>query len=322
MNRSRLKLICILFLVSLLVWVGEIVYLAQQNAATPDRIKAVENQRRNRAEIEYQKEIRAFEQDYDKKKHLATGKTVFDRIYNTQGQSIADFILRISDEALPESWSSDVKVEEFTHFILLIYLPHTSRQVAPAQVISYLGPILEYCGWLLTDIAVFDNTHQSYLFFDRPMLVEIKKNGQLPENLLSRAEKQGQSFTQFNSITIECEKHESHLFLPIEVAGPSGIVTCYALLDTGASTTTLTYEVISKTGFDNLQNAPRRSFNTANGTMSCPIVTREVNVGGFRQTIEVAVNQKDEMNLLGVNFFKGMDYIVDFQNSAIYLWGK
>lgn len=320
MNRS--KLIGILFLVALLAWVGEIIYLAQQNAATPDRVKAAENQRRNRADIEYQKKIRALEQDYDKKKHLATGKTVFDRIYNTHGQSIVDLILRISDEALPEPWSSDVKVEEFTHFILLIYLPHNSQQVAPAQVISYLGPILGHCGWLLTDVAVFDSTHQSYLFFDKPMLDEIKKNGQLPKRLLARAEKQGQSFTQFNSITIECEKHESHLFLPIEVAGPSGIVTCYALLDTGASTTTLTYEVVSKTGFDNLQNAPRRSFNTANGTMSCPIVTREVNVGGFRKGIEVAVNQKDEMNLLGVNFFEGMDYIVDFQNSAIYVWEK
>ena len=125
-----------------------------------------------------------------------------------------------------------------------------------------------------------------------------------------------------NSVTIECEKHESHLFLPIEVAGKSGIVTSYALLDTGASTTTLTAEVVAKTGFDNLQNAPRRNFNTANGPLSCPIVNREVNVGGFRKSIEIAANQRDDINLLGVNFFEGMNYIVDFQNSAIYVWGK
>ena len=71
-----------------------------------------------------------------------------------------------------------------------------------------------------------------------------------------------------------------------------------------------------------MQNAPSRSFSTANGTMSCPIVMRAVNVGGFRKRIEVAVNQKDEMNLLGVNFFEGMDYIIDFQNSVIYVWEK
>ena len=319
---KRLKLIGILFLISLLVWVGEVIYLAQLNAAAPNHIKAAENQRRNRENIEYQQKIRELEQDYDKKKHLATGKTVFDRIYNTQGQSIIELIQRLSDEALPKSWSSDVKVEEFTHFILLIYLPHNSQQVAPDQVVSYFGPILEYCGWLLTDVAVFDRTHKSYLFFDKTMLNETKKNGQLSKRLLACAEKQGQSFTQFNSATIECEKHESHLFLPIEVAGPSGIVTCYALLDTGASTTTLNYEVVSKTGSDNLQNVPRRSFNTANGMMSCPIVTRGLNIGGFRKNVEIAVNQKDDINLLGVNFFEGMDYIVDFQNSAIYVWDK
>jgi predicted aspartyl protease len=319
---NRLKVLGIFLIMALLMWGGEVIYLAQQNAATPDHVKAEEEKRRNRENAEFQQKVRELEQEYAQKKHIVTGKTVFDRIYNTKSQSIIDLITRISDEALPESWSSEVKVEEFTHFILLMYLPHNAQQVPPTQVISYLRPVLEYCGWLLSDIAVFDRTHKSYLLFDKPILDEIKKNGQLPKKLLGRSEVQGQSFTRFNSLTIECEEHENHLFLPIEVAGPGGIVPCYALLDTGASTTTLTYEVVSKTGFDNLQNAPRRSFNTPNGTMTCPIVTRDVNVGGFRKGIEVAVNQRDEMNLLGVNFFNGMDYIVDFQNSVIYLWEK
>lgn len=316
------KLTFVIFVCSLLAWVGEIIYLSQQNAATPDRVKAEENQKRNRAKVEYQKKLRELEQEYEKKKHLATGNTLFDRIYNTQDQSIIELIQRISKEALPNSWSFDVKAEEFTHFILLIYLPHDSQKETPSQIVSHLGPVIKYCGWLLTDVAVFDKTHKSYLFFDKKMLVEIKRNGRLSKSSLYSAEKQGQSFTQFNSVTIECEKHESHLFLPIEVAGKRGIVTSYALLDTGASTTTLTSDIIRKTGHDNLQNTPRRNFNTANGPMSSPIVTREINVGGFRKGIEVAVNQRDDFNLLGVNFFKGMDYIVDFQNSAIYVWKK
>lgn len=316
------KLTSVVFICSLLVWVGEIIYLSQQNATTPNRLRAEENQKRNRAEVEYQKKLRELEQEYEKKKHLATGKTVFDRIYNTQDQSIIELIQRVSKEALPNSWSSAVKVEEFTHFILLIYLPHNSQQVAPDQIVSHLGPIIEYCGWLLTDVAVFDKTHKSYLFFDKTMLDEIKRSGKLSNKTLSHAENQGQSFTQFNSVTIKCEKHESHLFLPIEVAGNSGIISSYALLDTGASTTTLTSEIVAKTGVDNLQNAPRRNFNTANGPMSYPIVTREVNVGGFRKGIEIAVDQRDDINLLGVNFFEGMNYVVDFQNSAIYVWEK
>ena len=319
---NSLKLTSIIFLCFLLAWAGEAIYLSQQNAATPDRVKAEENQKRNQAEIEYQKKVRELEQEYDKKKYLATGETVLDRIYNTQGQSIIELIQRVSNEVLPNSWSSDVKVEEFTHFILFIYLPHNSQQIGPGQIVSYLRPITEYCGWFLTNVAVFDKSHKSYLFFDKTMLAGIKQNGQLPKKLLARAEKQGPSFTQFNSVIIKCEKHESHLFLPIEVVGNSSIVTCYALLDTGASTTTLSSKVVAKTGFDNLKNAPRRRFNTANGPMSCPIVTREINVGGFRKGIEIAVNQRDDINLLGVNFFEGMDYIVDFQNSSIYVWEK
>jgi len=225
---------------------------SKQNTATPDRIKTEENQKRKRAEAQYQKKIREFEQEYDKKKLLATGETVFDRIYNSQGQSIIELIQRLSNEALPNSWSSDVKVEEFTHFILLIYLPHNSQQVAPDQIVSYLRPIIDYSGWLLTDVAVFDKSHKSYLFFDKSMINKIKSKGQLSKSLLARAEKQGPSFTKFNSVTIECEKQESHLFLPIEVSGKNGTVTCYALLDTGATTTTLNSAVVTNVKGDSL----------------------------------------------------------------------
>jgi CBS domain containing-hemolysin-like protein len=173
------KLTSVVFICFLLVWGGEIIYFSQKNATTPNRVRAEESQKRNRAEAEYQKKLRELEEEYEQKKHLATGKTVFDRIYNTQDQSIIELIQRISKEALPNSWSSEVKVEEFTHFILLIYLPHNSQQAEPEQIVSQLAPIVEYCGWLLTDVAVFDQTHKSYLFFDKSMLDKIKRRGKL-----------------------------------------------------------------------------------------------------------------------------------------------
>ena len=195
---KSLKFIAILFLISLLVWVGEVIYLAQRNATAPNRIKAAENQRRNRENIEYQQKTRELEQDYDKKKHLATGKTVFDRIYNTQGQSIIDLILRISDEALPESWSSDVKVEEFTHFILLIYLPHNSERPTIDQVTSRLQAIMKYCSSWLSDVAIFDRRHKSYLFFDKPLLTSLKSGRSLSKEMAKQAANHGFSFTRFN----------------------------------------------------------------------------------------------------------------------------
>ena len=319
---KHIKLIGLIFIIALLVLGIETLYLVQRNTATPDRIKVEASQNRNRLSLKFKQRLRELERDYEKKKNLATGKTVFDRIYNTQDQSIVDLIMRISREALPEEWSVSVKVEEFTHFILLIYPPHNAQQIPTEKIVSYLRPILNYCGWLLSDVAVFDRTHKGYMFFDKPMLLEIKKNRKLSQLMLDRAEKHGQSFIRFNSVTIEGEKHGSHLVFLLEVAGIKGVVSCLALFDTGASITMLSNRVVSTTGSDNLQNAPRRSFNTANGRMSCPIVTREVNVGGFRKGIEVAVNQRDEINLLGLNFFEGLNYIVDFQKSAIYVWEK
>jgi predicted aspartyl protease len=52
------------------------------------------------------------------------------------------------------------------------------------------------------------------------------------------------------------------------------------------------------------------------------LVDRNVNIGGFRSDIEVAVNQKDEINLLGMNYFEGLNYLVDSVNSCIYVWAK
>jgi len=316
------KLLIKLLLLSLLLWAVEALYLEQRNASTLERIKAEEVQSRNLLILDYKQKRIDLEKEYENKKHLATGETVFDRIFNTQDQSIVDLIMRVSREALPEAWSCDVKVDEFTHFILLVHLPHNVKRATMDQVVSHLHPILKYCDWCLTDIAVFDRTHKSYLFFDKSMLDGIKKNAGISRILADRSEHLGESFSRFNSVTIECEKHESHLFLPLEVAGSNGVVTCNVLFDTGASITMLSAEVVTNTGDDRFHIAPHRSFSTASGLISCPIVTRQVNVSGFRKVIEVAVNQKDEQNLLGINFFEGMDYIVDFQHSAIYVWEK
>lgn len=233
-----------------------------------------------------------------------------------------DLIKRIAYEAIPDGWSCEVEAEEFTHFILLVYLPHDYRTLVPDQAISYLQPVLRHCSSYLSNVAVFDRRHKSYLFFDETLLDEVKSGKVISREMLLRAEEQGQSFTRFNSVTLECEKHESHLYLPIEVAGPKGVARAIALFDTGATTTMLSDEVISTTGFDDLQSARRSRFSTANGWISCPIVSRDVDVGGLRKATDIAVNQKDGQNLLGMDFFDGMEYIVDFQNSAIYVWER
>ena len=225
-------------------------------------------------------------------------------------------------ESLPKSWKCEVRVEEFTHFILLVYLPHNLPSVEANDIASYLNPIIKHCSQWLTDISIFDSKHKSYLFFDNITIRHLEKMEHLTDELLEKVKQQGDSFTRFNSKTIQCEKHNGHLFLPIEITGPNGVLSCMALLDTGASITTISQGIIAQTGSDHLTNAPRQTFQTANGWMSCPVVHRTVDIGGFRQDISIAVNQRDEINLLGMNYFQGLRYIVDSSNSCIYVWAK
>lgn len=319
---KTVKILSGLLVLGLLSWGIELLYLAQRNASAPSRIKWEQDRERRAITLEYKKKERELREEYETRKYVATGQTVYDRIFNTQEQSVTDLIRRIAREALPEDWSCDVKVEEFTHFILLIYLPHKGPEPKPADVASLMQPVLRYCGWCLSDVGVFGPSHKSYLFFDSEILADIKKRGALTSAFTARARRQGGAFTRFNSVTIRCKAHASHLFVPIEIAGPDGVVSCLALFDTGASITTLANGVVAKTGTEELSRAPRRSFSTAKGLMSCPIVRRDVKVGRYRRSIEVAVNQRDGMNLLGVNFFEGMEYIVDSRNSCIYVWEK
>jgi len=319
---TLVKKLSILLVVITAGWAIQILWIVHQNANIPTRISIEEANSRRQIEPKYKQKLRELEHEYQSKKHLATGDTVFDRIFNAPDQTIDRLIELIAQEALPAGWTCEVKVEEFTHFILLVYLPHNEDAPPIDRITPLLQPIVKYCDAYLSDIAVFDRRRKSYLFFDKSMLTQLKSGERLSPDVKQLATAQGSAFTRFNSITVKCENYQSQLFLPIDISGPSGIATCRALLDTGASTTMLSYEIIAQTGRDNLDTATRRSFSTANGTINCPIVRREVNIGGLRKNIEIAVNQDDSISLLGMNYFEGMEYIIDFGKSAIYIWEK
>jgi predicted aspartyl protease len=228
----------------------------------------------------------------------------------------------LAKEALPQNWNSDVRVEEFTNFILLVTQPPNTDRVSVTKAAEYLKPILKYCDWCLSDVAFFDHTHRSFIFFDKEILTLLSRGENLSLAMIEKVKSQGSSFTQFNSVKIKCEKQESHLFLPLEVAGPSGVVSCYALLDTGASMTMLSNKIIAETGYDHLESAQRKTFSTPNGRLVCPIVQRQINIEGFQRNINIAVNQNDDLNLLGLNYFGNLKYIIDVPNSCVYIWEK
>ena len=96
------------------------------------------------------------------------------------------------------------------------------------------------------------------------------------------------------------------------------------MLDTGASTTVISLEIGGKTSYkgEDLNNAEKRTFSTAMGLLECPIVERNVSIGGIDRKQPVAINVKDDTNLLGVDFFKDCNYIIDSKAKCIYVWNK
>ncbi|HSW40401.1 MAG TPA: retropepsin-like aspartic protease [Acidobacteriota bacterium] len=306
----------------LIAWAAQAIYLWVDNKNTPSRVKSEEASERHRITVAHKEAMISLESEYMAKMYQATGATVFDRIYNTQEQTITDLISRLAVEAFPQDWATSVMVEEFVKFILLVYLPHGRREPSLDSIILSLRPVIEHSAWALSNVAIFDHRHKSFLFFDEAMISRIRENVSLSPEMVKLAKIRGEAFTRFNSVTVDGEIHNSHLILPMEATGPHGTVVARAMLDTGATTTMLSEKIIQETGTDDLTKAPRRTFRTVNGTISCPIVTREINIGGVIKTIDVAVNQQDDQNLIGMNFFEGMDYIIDSAQAAVHIWNK
>ncbi len=320
MNRS--KTLTYGLYACLLAWGTQAIYLWSDIQRTPSRIVVAESNERQNMLLAHRAAIRNLESDFAAKKYQATGMTVYDRIFNSQEQSVSDLIQRLADEALPQDWTASVKVEEFVHFILLVSLPPSRLTPSIDSIIRTVHPVIEHAEWALSNVAIFDHRHKSYLFFDKDALAHIRIHSALTPEMLALAKRRGESFTRFNSTTVEGDMHNSHLILPLEASGPNGIVVVRALLDTGAAITMLSESIIRETGGEDLARAPRRTFRTVNGMITCPIVTRQINIGGVVKTIEVAVDQRDELNLVGMNFFQGMDYLIDSAKVAVHMWEK
>jgi len=127
--------------------------------------------------------------------------------------------------------------------------------------------------------------------------------------------------------SIQCDKNDfqeinGHIFIPVIVVGEYGGYETIMMLDTGASMTVISLELAQKTGYEDLNNISRRTFSTANGLMTCPIVQREIVIVDLNNKQAVAVNLEDDSDLLGVDFFESREYIIDSTSKCIYIWNK
>ena len=272
--------------------------------------------------LNQEKEKKKLLDEFDKNKYLATGKNAYERIYNNKQSDIVGLIQELALEAFPNKWETEVKVEEFTNFILLVQFDVKSNEPAVTDIIKYLVPVLDHSGGYLKNVSIYNKRHQCYLFFDEDVLSKIVKNQNLSKNTINEARRKGEGFLRYNAIKIDFQVKNGHIFIPVTVIGEYGSYDTIMMLDTGASMTVISLELAQKTGYEDLNEISRRTFSTAKGLMSCPIVQREVVVGDLYKKQKVAVNLEDDSNLLGVDFFKSREYIIDIPSKCIYVWNK
>jgi len=318
MKNKNLKLLTILLIILFIeIIVFFLLRYYQTNQLKDQFALKIEMEKLNQ-----EKEKKTLEDEFEKNKYLATGKNAYERIYNNKQRDIPDLIQKLALEAFPDNWKINVKVEEFTHFILLVQINVKSNEPTVTDIIKYLVPVLDYSGGYLKNVAIYNEKHQCYLFFDEEALAKLIKNRNLSNNTISGAREKGKGFLRYNAIKIDFQKKYGHIFIPVIVDGECGSYEVDMMLDTGASMTVISSELAQKTGYEDLNGISRRTFSTAKGLMSCPIVQREIIVGDLDRKQAVAVNLEDDSNLLGMDFFESREYIIDNPSKCIYIWNK
>jgi clan AA aspartic protease (TIGR02281 family) len=318
MKNNFLKILIIL-LVILLAEV--IVFFVLQNYQT-NRLRDQFTLKSEMEKLNQEKEKKTLEDEFEKNKYLATGKNAYERIYNNKQSDILDLIQKLALEAFPNNWKIDVKAEEFTNFILLAQVNVRSKEPAITEIIKYLVPVLDHSGGYLKNVAIYNKKHKCYLFFDEDILSKIVKNQNLSKNIINEAKRKGMEFSRYNAIKISFHEKYGHIFVKVIVIGKGDSYEVEMMLDTGASMTVISSELAQKTGYEDLNGISRRTFSTAKGLMSCPIVQREIIVGDIYKKQAVAVNLEDDSNLLGMDFFGSREYIIDNPSQCIYIWNK
>jgi len=305
----------------------ELISLSVWAKAKTRTIEAHFESEKGHKRVKHEIKKKEIDDEFQKNKYLATGKDVYQRIYNTQGQSVIDLIMHLAQEAFPYEWKCEVGVEEFTNFILLVHTSIDGKQIENdksdiSKVIEYIVPVMAYTGGMLKNVCIFDRKHKCFLFFDEDALEELYTTKSLSPKSIAAIRHKGSMFTRYNSVKIDFQQEAGHILVPVVVSGAAGIYECLMMLDTGASKTVISLELAQKTGYEDLNLVKKMRFSTAKGVLSCPIVKRDVRAGNIGGDQEVAVNLESSINLLGMDFFENENYLIDAFSNGIYVWSK
>jgi clan AA aspartic protease (TIGR02281 family) len=185
------------------------------------------------------------------------------------------------------------------------------------QVLKYLKPIMPYLSEYLKNIAIYDSNNQCCLYFDEQSINYLLKNGNINQSESDRLKQNAEIFKTYNDYKIQLKYENGHYYAIVVVIGKNASTEVMMMLDTGATKSMISEDVALKTGSETLSSEQMMYFQTANGLVKYPLVKRRLVLEDTGKDLEISVNTKDNINLLGMDFLK--DCSIDSQERCIYV---
>src|SRR5262249_20253041 len=106
------------------------------------------------------------------------------------------------------------------------------------------------------------------------------------------------------------------IIVPVRLFGPAGDMIVRLALDTGATSTLINSEITVLLGYDPAASPDRIQVTTGSRVELCPRVTVQ-RLEALRNPSAIFPFSPQVDGLLGLDFFRGFQIIIDFRNGTI-----
>lgn len=172
-----------------------------------------------------------------------------------------------------------------------------------------------------------------YSFFNYDMIINVRINYRVKDMIKweSDINKVLESFKFFdrstsnknipeNAYVVECKKRMGHLYVPVKLSGSRGKFETELMFDSGATITAIPAYLYNS--LETKSPKKRDTFSTAAGEKEMDVSELDIEIAGIKRRTEVAVASGIDDGVVGLNFFRGYNYIIDMQKNKIYFWEK
>lgn len=126
-------------------------------------------------------------------------------------------------------------------------------------------------------------------------------------------------------MSVPFDQHGRLIYVPAQISGPSGEAILTLALDTGATRTLISPEIMIEVGYEPSQTRQFSQVTTGSRVERVPLLTLAtlITLGREKQQLIVACHSLPPSagvdGLLGLDFFRELNLNIDFRNGLITL---